>query len=495
VSLPSKTLDEIVSRAIGNFRSAFEGYSMSAKKFFGRTSRAVGLSMWELHKAVEDVDKDIVPSPNSSTDALSAWAEELGLPNGGGGYGRLLSTLGSGGQATVTGVKGTVFPNNATATSVDGTVQIRLSGTVTIAGTAPGFGSGTARFVSITPGTAGNLPAGTKCTWDATPSGGDSTFTLSSPITGGNDLESNAAVFARIVQRLQTPPRGGVEQDYREWSAETAGVVAYVYPKRSGSGTVDVVITQVGSGTGRVASSSQKTAVESTIGSARPAGVDKVNVLLPLTAAAGHLVRVRVVPSGSKYVFDWDDTIGYTVDTYTAGTPATLKLNTLAPTSLKSAIDAFIAGTGLAPRLQVLSTGSVVNVAVRAVAYADAGGKTTLTLESLPSTWVAPTAGDTVYAHGPAVDTIAAGVLALCDSLGPSRVSGFGDALTPWNDKLTVSGIIAVAEQAIDTDGTELVQEVPVGSATIDGAAVDVRGADTLGAPELLYLSHVAITQ
>jgi hypothetical protein len=170
-----------------------------------------------------------------------------------------------------------------------------------------------------------------------------------------------------------------------------------------------------------------------------------------------------------------------------------LELSAAIPATLKAAIDAYVAGTGLAPRLQVLSEDSVINVPVGAVDYDVT--ETILTLETLPDTWVPPEVGDAVYAYGPVVATIAAGALALCDSLGPSRVSGYGDALTPWSDKLTISGLTAVAENAIDSDGTELIAEVAAGGITIDGTAADVRGEDSTQGPELLYLLHVAVVR
>jgi hypothetical protein len=499
-NLPSKTLDSIVRRGLGLFRSAFPDLPMGIKRFLGRTSRGVSRQIWGLHKSVEDIDADIVPSAKTSDDILSEWAVLLGLPDGEGGYGRLKPTAASGGEAALTGVLGTAYADGLVATAEDGTTEIALSGAVTIAGTPPGFGSIPARFVAVTKGAVGNLQKGTVCTWQVPPSGADAKFTLTADMSGGLDTEDNPAVFGRIVSRLQTPPRGGVAEDYREWSEDVSGIVSvYVYPHRSGTGSVDVVIVGGGSGVDRVPSEDTRTATEAAIESQRPRGAASVDVVLPSTAVTGLLVRVRVTPSADKYDFDWNDTAAsYTVDTggYTAGPPATLRLNTLAPQSLKDAINAYKNAVGDKPRLQVLSTGAVVNAPIGCVDYADGGGRTTLTLETVTSAWTPPSNGNTVYAYGPVVATIAAGIKALADSLGPSRASGFADDQTPWQDKLTVSGLIGVAETAIDTDGTKLIEEVPVGGATINGAAVDVQGADnTTDGPELLYLRAAAVTQ
>lgn len=499
-NLPSKTLDQIVRRGTGLFRAAFSGLPMGTKRFLGRTARAVARNLWGLHKSIEDIDADIVPSSKTSDDILSGWAELLGLPDGEGGYGRLKPKAASGGAATLTGVLGTVYGDALTATADDGSTQIQLSGAVTIVGTPPGFGSVPAVFVAVTKGTVSNLPKGTVCTWDNPPAGADATFTLTADMSGGLDTEDNPSVFGRIVSRLQTPPRGGVSEDYREWLENAVGVASvYLYPRRSGTGTVDIVIVGGGTGAARVPSDATRQAAADDIDAARPVAAESADVLLPSIAATGRLVRVRVIPAATKYAFDWDDTGGtYTVDLYAAGPPATLRLNTLAPDSLKAAIDTYKASptTEPKPRLQVLSTGSVVNASIGCVDYADAGGKTTLTLDTVTSAWTTPTVGDAVYAYGPVVATIAVGIVALCDSLGPSRASGFADEFTSWPDELTISGLSSIAEIAIDSDGTKLIDKVLDGGVTIDGAATDVQGTDdTVDGPELLYLRAVAVTQ
>src|SRR5439155_9872000 len=126
--------------------------------------------------------------------------------------------------------------------------------------------------------------------------------------------------------------------------------------------------------------------------------------------------------------WDWDDTAAtYKVDTYAAGHPSTLKLDQLAPASLKTAIDAFKAGSGAAPRIHVEATGGpVIPVLARCKDWSDGGGKTTLTLEDpLPVGWVGPSAGDVVHAGGPLATPIATALLAYVDALGPSRADGY----------------------------------------------------------------------
>jgi hypothetical protein len=491
--IPTRSLDDVLRRALAHFRTSFKGYPLGSKRFLGRVARALGLVAWGLQKSIEYADRDAVPSPQTSTDRLTEWATLLGLPDAQGGYGRLAATTASGGLATLTGVIGTIYPANAVATAEDGTTQIALVAQVTIAGSPPGYGSIQGAFVALTRGSVGNLPAGTVMTWASPPTGADQTFTLSSPLSDGLDVEDNPSVYARIVSRLQEPANGSAASDYRKLAeAVPTCARAFVYAQRSGTGSCDVVVTAGGSGQGRAVG--PVAAVQTAIDGARPCCENNVTAMDPsMPNGNGLLVRLRVVAAPGNG-WDWGDSTAYTVDAYTPGSAPLLRLTGLAPADLKAAIAAYKAGHGSAPRLQVLSTGSVINPPIRAVDYSDGGGKTTLTLETVPAGWQPPTAADAVYHYGPIVATIAAGALALCDALGPSRASGFADALDAWNDTLTISGLIRVAEDAIGSDGAKLISEVVVGGATINGSGADVKAQDVASAPAMLYLSHVAVT-
>jgi hypothetical protein len=337
--------------------------------------------------------------------------------------------------------------------------------------------------------------------WATSPSapsapGADPSFTLTAALGGGNDAEDNPSVYGRILSRLQTPPRGGVAEDFRLWAGSVAGIVGvYVYPRRGGTGTVDLLITAGGQGQDRRPTAAQQVEAQTVVDTLRPVGADQANVLIPyMPDGAGHIVRVRVKPSSAKYNFDWDDTTvpALTVLSYNPTPPAKLTLSFAPPASLVNAVTNYLAGASpKPPRLQVLSTGTVTNGPIGVVLITGS----VLTLETPPFDWVLPTAGDAVYAYGPVVATIAADIQTYVDALGPSRVSNYGDALTPWNDTLAISGLIAIAQTAVDVDGTPFVREVPPGQATIDGVPLDVQGSDSSGnPPELLYVKHIAVT-
>ncbi len=521
MALTPLTLAELERRILAFFRVRFASRDLGTESYLGKKARAMAMGLLLLQKAMVDISADAIPSSATSTAALDQWALLLGLPNGDGsnGYGRKGATAASGGAGNVTGTKGTVVADQQALIASDGVTRFVLDGSVTVPGSAPGKGSIAGIFTATTTGPAGNLPAGSVLSWVSTPSGIDSTVTLTGALTGALDGETNAELLGRILYRLQNPPKGGVASDFRAWAeaADTRVARAYPYPLRGGLGTEHNVIVGYGSSTARgfgaIGSATfleVQAAVDayingdSTHEGTRPITTEGYTTLQPYMPGTHYLlIVVRVVPSQSKYAFDWIDTAGHIVDTYTADAPATLKLGALAPASLKAAITA-----GLKPRLQVLSTtsgASAVNPQVRATGYSDGGGKTTLTLENpLPSGFIGPTAGDIVHAGGPMVATIQQLLLNYIDSLGPSRSGGYAAPYDQWEDTCAVARLAQIALDATDADGTRFASNILPGAtfnvtiAQGAGSALpfDVTATDsTVNGPELLYAKTIAVIQ
>ena len=60
-------------------------------------------------------------------------------------------------------------------------------------------------------------------------------------ISGGAAAEDDAALRARLLERVQFPPQGGTENDYRQWALAVPGVTrAWAKGNRFGPGTVGV---------------------------------------------------------------------------------------------------------------------------------------------------------------------------------------------------------------------------------------------------------------
>ena len=494
MAITAPDISTLLAEATAFFRTSFPGRALGKQSFLGKVARALAMALLGLQKSVEAVSRDAVPSDATSTAGLEDWAYAVGVPSSGGGFGRNPAVAASGGAGSCTGVCGTVFADGLLAIADDGTTQVKLSGTVTIPGAPPDSGSVAGQFVAVTAGVAGNLDAGTVLTWQSPPAGADATVTLSSPLTGGLDEETDVELLARIRARFQDPPKGGAASDYRAWAeaADPSIERAHVYPNAGGAGSVHVVITSGGSGTARKPSTTVIAAVQAAIDAVRPAGVNEATVEAPATGT-GLTIHMQVLPSASRFAFDWDDTAeGVYVDAYTPGSPAKIQCN--APPSLLAAID-----QGLKPRLQVFSAGApAIPIQVRCTGHESPGGDPVVVLEDpLPTGWVAPAPGVEIFAGGPVVTPIATATLAYVDSLGPSRAGGYADENDPWEDTCTIARLIDVAMETCDTDGkTRLLKNVYAGFTTINGFASDKQGAADLGgAPELLYATAIQVTQ
>lgn len=475
------------------------GYGLD--DYLGKWARVLAMTLWSLKKSVEDADADAAPSDRSSDAALEAWCYLLGLPNGAGGYGRLVAQKATGGVGTVRGTKGTIFANGLQAFGPDGTTRFALSGSVTIPGTPPGSDSIAGNVIAVTAGAVGNLQAGARLTWISPPAGADASFVLSQPLHGGTDLESAASALARIYDRLQNPPKGGTAPDWRAWAATIATVVrAYVYPRRNGTGTVDVVITVAGSGQSRAPSNDLLAAVASVFDANRLVCVEGRRALAPYMPGSHALtVRVRALPASAAYAWDWIDTSGgpWAVAAYDTMAGVHLQLDNPAPSDLI----AQIAG-GTRPRIQVVnSNGPVVVEQVRCLSY-DAGTQT-LTLEAeLTGT---PTVGDAVYAGGPIPAIVGTRIRDYVDALGPSRASGLGDALDSWDDTVRTERIAQIVLDSLDANGERAIADI-VKSANVPQVTIAVGvGApstsnwqapdNTINGPELAFLARAYVTQ
>jgi hypothetical protein len=485
------SLDRLEQQAIAFVRTRFPGRATGRQNFLGKIARVVAMALFGLQRTAEAIDKDATPTDKTSTLGLDLWAFIFGLPSNTGGYGRNQATVATGGQGPITGTAGIVVPAGLLLTAVDGTTQVKLVSAVTIPATG--------NFIAVTKGTVGNLPVGTELTWVSPPAGCDLKVTLSAPLTNALDVESNQSLLARLYARLQKPPKGGAEVDYVAWALRASGGLAhgYPYPLRGGTGTAHLVLAMQGSGLGRRPTQDIIDGVNSaivgtpTVQGLRPCTAEGFRVLSPYTTPTGMYfslkgltIKLRMVPSASKYSFDWQS--GGTPLTVASYNPAgpTLTVRAPVPPSLSTAI-----GTGAAPRLQIFSSGLVIPPPVHAIAL-DAAG-TTLTLATALN--VPPAAGDAVYPWGPMVPAVASAALGYVDGLGPSRQSGYADPTDPWEDTCAIARLEQVALNATDSDGVTRLASNVASPTTINGVSQDVQAQDGFNGVELLWCSAIIV--
>ena len=472
----------------GYIRGQLPAWGQGPTQFLGKVAAVCTLAVYSILKTARQIDVDALPRSGTSAQGLQDWGNGLGLP-------QKQAAAAGGGVGTFTGAAGTIYPINSSLTASDGVTKFFLVAAVTVGG----GGTVSGNINATTAGAVGNMPVNTVLTVDAVPPGGAANVTLTTALANGTDIETNAGFLARIQARLANPPKAVTGPDLRGMAEGTiVGAVAkpttpasraYVYPLRSGTGTADVVITQSGSGTGRLPTSI--TSVDTALQGDRNVTA-VINTLLPsMPAPNGLAIVLRVTPtSTTKFPFDWNSNgAGLTVAAYNAGTPS-LTLNVAAPADFIAAVAA-----GSKPRLQINPTGSTSSLPqMQQVTAYNAGTKVCTLVAAFTD---APQVNDVVNAGGVVVAPVALSVRALVDGLGPSKVSGYQDPndASGWDDTLRIDQLRRVALNTLDSDAvTPLVLSFPA-APTINGAATDKQGVDASSglAPELLYAKSIAI--
>lgn len=140
------------------------------------------------------------------------------------------------GQATATGTNGTIIPAGTVFKRADG-AEYAADAEVTVAG-----GVATLALTAVEAGQAGNAAGNTTLNLVTPIAGLNSAATVTAAgLTGGADTETDTALRARLLARIQQPPHGGAKADYIAWAKEVAGVTAaWCYPGELGPGTVTV---------------------------------------------------------------------------------------------------------------------------------------------------------------------------------------------------------------------------------------------------------------
>ncbi len=204
----------------------------------------------------------------ADTDVLERWAAVWGLSR--------RSALAASGLVTFSGTTGTVIPAGLVLQRADG-VQF----TTTVAGTLVAS-SASVWVVASVPGDIGNTEPGVPLALAAQVLGVSGTaFVGSAGLASGTDVESDAALRARLLTRIQQPPHGGAAHDYVQWALEVPGVTrAWCYPLWMGAGTVGVAFVR-DNDPSPIPDATEVAAVQAYIETRRPVTAD-VYVIAPM---------------------------------------------------------------------------------------------------------------------------------------------------------------------------------------------------------------------
>jgi uncharacterized phage protein gp47/JayE len=197
------------------------------------------------------------------------------------------------GSVDVVGNDGSVILAGKVLQRGDG-VEYSVDAEVEIAG-------GTA-LVAVTcadAGQAGNADPGVALTFVETLSGVQGKTTVDAGgLTGGADIEDLEDWRARLEARVQEPPQGGRNSDYKTWALEVAGVTrAWVFDNWLGVGTVGVFFVRDGDDE-FIPDEAEVQTVFDYISEVRPAGMKGMYVLAPVAVVVDMTILLE--PNTSK---------------------------------------------------------------------------------------------------------------------------------------------------------------------------------------------------
>lgn len=222
------TFTELVDRIQNDFQSRLSLSTPILRRsmvwVFARVYAAVAHM---IYAALQFLADQIFPD-QSEADYLERHAALYGIS-------RVAATFALG-SVTITGTNGTLIPTGTILQRADGTQYATTADGTIAAGTV------TVPVTCRTAGTIGNTAVSVALTFESPVAGASSSGVVAAGgLVGGLDTETDAALRARLLLRLQQPPMGGADSDYEKWALEVAGVTrVWVYPLELGPGTVTV---------------------------------------------------------------------------------------------------------------------------------------------------------------------------------------------------------------------------------------------------------------
>jgi len=283
----AKTYDDVLQEILTDYQNQIPGCDISEGSDIYIKAVALASAVWGLYSRQDYIKQQIFPDTSDSGN-LQLHAGDYKI--------NPLPPNAASGTVTFTGDESTAIPSGTKAVDENANEVITTADGVITGGTA------NVATQATVPGVGGNLAAGTALTLEPPIDGLDSAATVADDgsgngFTGGTDVESDDALLAQVLDRMQNPPAGGNSPDYETWAKQVPGVAwAKCYPARPGLGYVTVVILTSGTGADRIPSPDLVTAVWNYIDPLRPANDKYVTILAPTALAEDVSVRISVMP-------------------------------------------------------------------------------------------------------------------------------------------------------------------------------------------------------
>lgn len=227
MTISKPTIQEIKDRQVNDLKVALNSPEFLDGSFAKAISDAQSGGMFSIYGLLQRLSEIVLPD-QAVGEFLNRWSAIWKIS-------RIAATYASG-NITFTGTDTTVIPSGTQFISDDDiTYKTTIQGTIS-------SGSATVAAIALAPGSKGNKAAAVTMTMLSPIAGVDSTVTVANGgLTAGADQESDESLLARLLQRIQSPPHGGSQDDYETWGLAISGVgKIWVFPNAGGNGTVHV---------------------------------------------------------------------------------------------------------------------------------------------------------------------------------------------------------------------------------------------------------------
>lgn len=272
------TLADLVSRAQSDAESRLATGALLPVSNIAVLARVLAGGVHGLYGYLDWVSRQVLPD-TAEAEWLVRHADLWGLHRQAAAF--------AAGPVTLTGTAGTVVPMGTRLRRADGAEYVTTAAiTLGIDPSAP--------VLATAAGVAGNAPAAAGLTVvSAIPGVQAGAVVATGGITGGAGAESDEALRARLLARIQAPPQGGSAADYVAWAmaAHPAVTRAWCYPEEGGPGTVTVRLMTDDATANGIPAAGVVTAVADAIAALRPVTAH-VLVLAPVAAPLDFTLSV-----------------------------------------------------------------------------------------------------------------------------------------------------------------------------------------------------------
>ena len=230
MTIERPSLSELKERIKADYQAKLPGAAVAVRRGNIEVQSTVDAATAHLQYGfIQDISKQILPD-SAKVEYLERHAGIWGLTR--------KQASASTGELLCTGTNGSVIPAGTVWERADG---IRY---VTDSDATISSGSASVAVTAEDAGADGDYEAEAQLTLVGYVAGLDQLATVGAEgLAGGADIESDDDLRGRIIERIQEPPHGGSLKDYIRWAKEISGVTrVFVYPERTGEGTVGVTV-------------------------------------------------------------------------------------------------------------------------------------------------------------------------------------------------------------------------------------------------------------